>query len=343
MGDTSDRMQVAPLEGSPARIADGLRAYAAAGLAEVQLVLDPITRDFFGMVRLTGDPVLLFMPMDIQAKDLTEYRQRLGFNDPLVVQYPRFMRGAVRGDFGESFEFKKPVGDLIWGRLMFSMILATCSLIFAWLVSIPLGVYAATHRYTIPDYLITMLQFVGVAVPQFLLALVLMVFASNVLGQEVGGLVSQRFVNAPWSWAKMLDFISHLWIPIIVISAGSTAWLTRVMRANLLDVLNMQYVQTARAKGLKEGVVIWKHAVRNAVHPLVMAIGGVLPALISGEVIASIVLNLPTTGPLLVNALIKQDMYLAITMVMFLSVMLIIGNLIADLLLAWVDPRVRLE
>lgn len=280
---------------------------------------------------------------NLSASQVHSLEVRYGVNDPLYVKYWKWVSGAIHGDFGESFEFRKPVADLIWGRLMFSLILALSSLLFAWLVSIPLGVYAATHRYTIPDYLITTLQFIGVAVPQFLLALVLMVFASNVLGQEVGGLVSQRFVNAPMSGAKVLDFIGHLWIPIIVISAGSTAWLTRVMRANLLDVLNMQYVQTARAKGLKEGVVIWKHAVRNAVHPLVMAIGGVLPALISGEVIASIVLNLPTTGPLLVNALIKQDMYLAITMVMFLSVMLIIGNLLADLLLAWVDPRVRLE
>lgn len=268
---------------------------------------------------------------------------RYGVNDPAYLKYWKWVSGAVRGDFGESFEYKKPVGELIWGRLLFSVTLAFSSLIFAWLVSIPLGVYAATHRYTIPDYLITAMQFIGVAVPQFLLALVLMVFATTVLKQEVGGLVSQRFVNAPMSWEKFWDFVSHLWIPIIVISAGSTAWLTRVMRANLLDVLNMQYIQTARAKGLKEGVVIWKHAVRNAIHPLVMAIGGVLPALISGEVIASIVLNLPTTGPLLVQALIKQDMYLAITMVMFLSIMLIVGNLIADLLLAWVDPRVRLE
>jgi peptide/nickel transport system permease protein len=268
---------------------------------------------------------------------------RYGVNDPAYLKYWKWVTGALRGDFGESFEYKKPVGELIWGRLMFSVILAFSSLIFAWLVSIPLGVYAATHRYTIPDYLITAMQFIGVAVPQFLLALVLMVFATSVLKQEVGGLVSQRFVNAPMSWAKVWDFIGHLWIPIIVISAGSTAWLTRVMRANLLDVLNMQYIQTARAKGLKEGIVIWKHAVRNAIHPLVMAIGGVLPALISGEVIASIVLNLPTTGPLLVQALIKQDMYLAITMVMFLSIMLIVGNLIADLLLAWVDPRVRLD
>ena len=179
--------------------------------------------------------------------------------------------------------------------------------------------------------------------PSFLLALVLMVMASNWWGQDVGGLFSQEYIAAPWSWDKFVDLLQHLWIPIVVISAGSTAWLTRVMRANLLDVLNMQYVQTARAKGLQEGTVIWKHAVRNAIHPLVMALGGVLPALISGEVLVSIVLNLPTAGPLYVNALIKQDMYLAITMLMFLAILLIIGNLLADLLLAWVDPRVRLE
>jgi peptide/nickel transport system permease protein len=172
---------------------------------------------------------------------------------------------------------------------------------------------------------------------------VLMVVASNWFGLDVGGLFSQQYVDAPWSWAKFVDFLKHIWIPIIVISAGSTAWLTRVMRANLLDVLNAQYVQTARAKGLEEARVIWKHAVRNAMHPLIMAAGGLLPALISGEVIASIVLNLPTIGPLFVNSLIKQDMYLAVTFLMLLSIMLVIGNLLADLALAWLDPRVRLE
>jgi peptide/nickel transport system permease protein len=169
------------------------------------------------------------------------------------------------------------------------------------------------------------------------------VFASNYFHADVGGLVSSQYANAPWSQAKILDVASHLWIPVIVIAAGSTAWLTRVMRANLLDVLNQQYVQTARAKGLGENRVIWKHAVRNALHPLIMALGGTLPALISSEVIISIVLNLPTTGPLYINALINKDMYLAITFLMALSVLTIVGNLLADLLLAWVDPRVRLE
>ena len=268
---------------------------------------------------------------------------RYGVNDPVYVKYWKWAPGAIRGDFGESFEFKVPVSQLIFGRLALSIVLSLSALLFGWLVSIPIGVYSATHRYTIPDYIVTVLQFIGIAVPEFLLALVLMVVASQLWGQDVGGLFSQEYATAPWSFDKFIDLLKHLWIPIVVISAGSTAWLTRVMRANLLDVLNMQYIQTARAKGLQEGVVIWKHAVRNAIHPLVMALGGVLPALISGEVITSIVLNLPTSGPLYVNALIKQDFYLAITMLMFLAILLIVGNLLADLLLAWVDPRVRLE
>ena len=267
---------------------------------------------------------------------------RYGVNDPIYVKYWKWASGAVHGDFGQSFEFNVPVSQLIGGRLALSIGLSLFSLIFGWGISIPLGVYSATHRYTVPDYIITVLQFIGIAVPEFLLALVLMVLASRA-GQDVGGLFSQEYANAPWSFDKVIDLLKHLWIPIVVISAGSTAWLTRVMRANLLDVLNMQYVQTARAKGLPEARVIWKHAVRNALHPLVMALGGVLPALISSEVIVSIVLNLPTSGPLYVNALIKQDFYLAITMLMFLAILLIIGNLLADLLLTWVDPRVRLE
>lgn len=280
---------------------------------------------------------------NMSEDQIQNLKNRYGLDDPAPVQYWKWISGAVRGDFGESFEFRVPVSTLIYGRLGFSFLLSFVTIIVSWLISIPLGVYSATHRYTIPDYLITLLQFIGVAVPQFLIALVLLVLANNYFGTDVGGLFSREYQNAPWSWGKFVDFLKHLWIPIIVLGVGSTAWLTRVMRANLLDVLNAQYIQTARAKGLKENVVIWKHAVRNSLHPLIMAAGGILPALISGEVIASIVLNLPTTGPLFINALQKQDMYLAITFLMALSILLILGNLLADLALAWVDPRIRLE
>ncbi len=280
---------------------------------------------------------------NLSLSQVRELEERFGVHDPWQEKYFKWVGGLFRGDFGYSFRYSREVGPLIAGRLGFSLLLAGTSLLFAWLVSIPLGVYSATHRNTIPDYIITTIQFVGVAVPEFLLALVLMVFAARFLGADVGGLFSRQYEAAPWSWGKVWDLMKHLWLPVIVVSAGSTAWLTRVMRANLLDVLNAQYVQTARAKGLKENAVVWKHAVRNALHPLIMTLGGVLPALIGGEVIASIVLNLPTAGPLFIEALRNQDMYLAITFLMFTSVLLVIGNLLADLLLAWVDPRVRLE
>jgi peptide/nickel transport system permease protein len=280
---------------------------------------------------------------EFSGDQIKALEERYGLNDPIQVKYLKWASGAIHGDFGQSFTYEAPVNDLIWSRLGFSVLLSLFSLLFAWVVAVPIGVYSATHRYTIPDYVITIIQFIGVAVPQFLLALVLLVFAANVLHSDVGGLYSQQYQDAPWSISKFLDLLSHLWLPIVVIAAGSTAWLTRVMRANLLDVLNQQYVQTARSKGLVEGVVVWKHAVRNALHPLIMALGGQLPALISGEVIVSLVLSLPTTGPLYISALLEKDMYLAITFLLFLSILLVVGNLMADLLLAWVDPRVRLE
>ncbi len=280
---------------------------------------------------------------NIPEAQIRELEARYGVRDPLYVKFGKWFSGVLTGDFGESFQYRRPVSQLIWDRLALSFALSFSSAIFSWLIAIPIGVYSATHRYSIPDYIITFFQFFGVAIPAFLLALVLMTVASRVWGQDIGGLVSNEFRDQPMSMAKFLNILQHLWIPIVVISIGSTAWLTRVMRANLLDVLNSQYIQTARAKGLAERRVIWKHAVRNSLHPLIMALGGILPALISGEVIASIVLNLPTVGPLMGNALIQQDMYLAITLLMFLSVALLVGNLLADLLLAWIDPRVTLE
>jgi peptide/nickel transport system permease protein len=275
-----------------------------------------------------------------QVKSL--YR-RYGLDKPEYVRFWKWISGFVRGDFGEAFAYNLPVSDLLWGRLGFTVLISLLTLVFSWVVAIVVGVYSATHRYTIPDYIITVLQFTGLAVPNFMLALILMVGAYRFFNLEVGGLYSRGFENAPFSFAKFIDLLKHLWIPVVVIGASGTAWLSRVMRANLLDVLNMQYVQTARAKGLTENVVTWKHAVRNAIHPLIMVLGGSLPGIISGETIVAIVLNLPTTGPLYFNALLNQDMYLAGTFLMFLSITLLIGNLGADLLLAWVDPRIRYE
>lgn len=278
---------------------------------------------------------------DVPAAQIASLRKQYGLDDPWFVAYGKWAWGFLHGDFGQSFTAHEPVGELIWGRLGISIALSLGAIVIAWLVSIPIGVYSATHRYNLPDNVITVIQFIGVAIPEFLLGLTVMAFAARYLGTDVGGLFSNQYEHAPWSLGKLLDLLKHLWVPLVVISAGSTAALTRVMRANLLDVLHQQYVQTARAKGVSERVVIWKHATRNALHPLVMALGTTLPVLISGEAIVSIVLNLPTTGPLFLQALISKDMYLAGTLLIFLSALLIVGNLLADLLLAWLDPRVR--
>jgi peptide/nickel transport system permease protein len=280
---------------------------------------------------------------NLSHEQIRSLEVRYGLDQPVYVRFWKWVTGFVVGDFGESFEHRLPVSTLLWSRLGFTVLISVFTLIFSWTLAIFVGVYSATHRYTIPDYIITVLQFIGLSVPNFLIALILMVFAQQVLGQEVGGLFSQQYRNAPWSWDKFLNLLSNMWIPIIVIGASGTAWLSRVMRANLLDVMGMQYVQTARAKGLHENVVTWKHAVRNAMHPLIMVLGGALPGIISGETIVAIVLNLPTTGPIYFRALINQDMYLAGTFLMFLAILLLIGNLLADILLAWVDPRIRYE
>jgi peptide/nickel transport system permease protein len=274
---------------------------------------------------------------------IASLEQRYGVNDPVYVKFWKWISGFVRGDFGRSFQYEVPVADLLWARLPFTIVVSVLTLVVSWVIAILVGVYSATHRNTLPDYAIALLQFIGLSVPSFLLALVLMVFAQQALGLDVGGLFSSEYRDAPWDLDKFVNLLEHLWIPLIVIGASGTAWLSRVMRGNLLDVLNMQYVQTARAKGLKEPRVIWKHAVRNALHPLVMVFGMSLPGIISGQTVVSIVLNLPTAGPLFVNALLQQDMYLAGSFLMFLAFLLILGNLLADILLAWLDPRIQFE
>jgi peptide/nickel transport system permease protein len=264
-----------------------------------------------------------------------------GVNDPWIVKYGKWAGGLIQGDFGTSFAYRQPVGELIAGRIGLSVALTFGAIIIAWAVAIPIGVYSATHRYTVPDYIITVLQFIGVAIPEFLLALGVMVAAATWFNIDVGGLFSNQFRNAPWSFDRFIDMLGHVWMPLLVIAVGSTAWLTRVMRANLFDVLSQQYVQTARAKGVPESKVIWKHAVRNALHPLVMTFGTTLSALISGEAIISIVFALPTTGQALIQTLISKDTYVAATLLVLLSALLVVGNLISDILMTIIDPRVK--
>jgi len=243
---------------------------------------------------------------DISREQVAALRARYGIDDPFSVRYLKWITRSLQGDFGTSYETDQSVGERIWNRLGFSVGLSSFALLFTWLVSIPIGVYSATHRYTVPDYIITAIQFIGLAIPGFLLALVLLIIATNLNAIEVGKLFSDQYVDAPWSFAKFIDLASHVYIAVIVLAVGATAGLTRIMRANLLDVLNMQYIQTARAKGLDEAVVIWKHAVRNAIQPLVMALGSLLPALIVGETLVATVLSIPTIGPMYLTALLSK-------------------------------------
>ncbi len=279
-------------------------------------------------------------PDEAQIESL---RARYGLDRPMYVQYWKWISGVLRGDFGQSFALNRPVSRLIWDRLGLTVLIALITLVFSWIIAIPIGVYSATHQYTWLDHLFTFFGFVGMATPSFLLALVLMFLSYLWFGGGVGGLFSDAFVEAPWSWAKVVDLLKHLWVPVLVLSVEGAAGLIRVVRANLLDQLEMPYVVTARAKGLSEWRLLMKYPVRIAINPVISTIGWMLPTLVSGSIIVSIVLSLPTAGPLLLNALMDQDMYLAGAFVLLLSVLTVIGTLISDILLAWVDPRIRFE
>ncbi len=273
-----------------------------------------------------------------------QLRKRYGLDQPVHKQYLKWGSGFVRGDFGESFRYDKEVNTLIWDRLGFTLVLSIGALLFIYLTAIPLGIYSATHKYGVADNVLTFLAFFGMSLPGFLIALAIIVFVYKVFGVPLFGLFSPYYQNMTgWSWGKFTDMLSHLWVPIIVVSLNGTAGLMRVMRGNLLDVLGEPFVRTARAKGLKENVVIVKHAARIAINPLISILGMSLPEILSGTTIVSIVLGLPTVGPLLFQALQDQDMYLAGTLIIFMSLLLIVGNLLADIALAWADPRIRYE
>jgi peptide/nickel transport system permease protein len=268
-------------------------------------------------------------------------RQQYGFGQPYLVQYWKWLTGILHGDFGRSFEWKAPVSELIWGRLGNSILLEGTAVIVMWLIALPIGIYAAVRKYSLGDYLATVVGFIGLAVPNFFFALILMYLSFVWFGETIGGLFSPEFENARWSAGRIWDFASHAWAPILVLSMAGTAELIRILRANLLDELKKPYVTTARAKGLSEWRTIIKYPVRVALNPLVSTIGWLLPALVSSSVIVSVVLNLPTAGPLLLRSLTSQDMYLAGAIILLLGILTVIGTLISDLILAWIDPRIR--
>jgi peptide/nickel transport system permease protein len=271
---------------------------------------------------------------------LRNLREQFGLNRPPYIQYLHWAGNVLKGNPGWSFQSQRPVSELIGERILLTSTISIITLLIVYVIAVPIGIYTATHQYSIGDYLFTFLGFIGLATPSFLLALILMVIILNA-GLSVGGLFSPDFMRAEWSFAKLVDLLKHLPLPVIIIASAGTAGLIRVMRASLLDELGKQYVITARAKGVNEMKLLFKYPVRVALNPIVSTIGWELPAIVSGGVIVEMVLNLPTTGPMLFNALLTEDMFLASSLLLFLSVLTVIGTFISDILLVMLDPRIR--
>jgi peptide/nickel transport system permease protein len=279
----------------------------------------------------------------IGADQIAALRHEYGLDQPFIVQYLYWLRELLHGNFGLSLEYQRPNADLIREQLGLTVALALMSFVLTWLIAVPAGIYSATHRHTVLDHVLTVINYVGIATPNFMLALILMWLAFAYFGISVTGLFSPEFADAPWSVARFVDLLEHIWLPAMVLGIAGTARLTRIMRANLLDELNKPYVMTARAKGLREWRLVLRYPVRLALNPLVSTIGWYLPALFSGSLIVATVMNLPNIGPLLLRALINQDMYLAGGILLIYSFLTIVGTLLSDVLLALIDPRIRME
>lgn len=277
-------------------------------------------------------------------QDIVEVlREQYHLDDPLYKQYLSWIKGFFIGDFGYSLDWQSPVRVLIGERLLLTIIMVLLTMVFNWIVAFTIGLYSATHKYSIGDHFATFLGFLGISIPGFALAIIIMWFAVSVFGISIGGLFSKEFVNAPWSIERIYDMIKHLYVPIIVIGLSGTAFLIRILRANLLDELSKPYVEAAKAKGVHRIKLLLKYPLRIAILPFISTAGWEIPNTISRQLIVAIVLGIPVLGPLLVTALKNQDMYLAGTILLFLSLLTIIGTFISDILLAWVDPRIRLD
>ncbi|MFG1910160.1 ABC transporter permease [Kribbella sp. NPDC048928] len=279
---------------------------------------------------------------DIPDSQIAELKRHYGLDKPFMVQYLTWIGGVVlHGDLGQSFAWNQSVSSLIGSRVLLSIVLSLASLLFVWAIAFPIGIYSALRQYSSGDYIASFLGFIGMAVPEFMLALVMMYVGFRYFGQSVGGLFSPQYADAAWNLGKLLDLLSHLWIPIVVVGVAGTAGLIRITRANLLDELHKPYVATARAKGLPEWKLLLKYPVRMSLSPFFSTVGWLLPGLISGETIVSVVMSLPTSGPLLLGAVKSQDMYLVGSFVLILSTLTVIGTMLSDLALAWWDPRIR--
>jgi peptide/nickel transport system permease protein len=279
----------------------------------------------------------------VRAEEAEALRQQYGLDQPIYIQYAKWMGMMLRGNFGVSMEYNRPVREVIGDRLALTMVVSLAAVVFIWVVALPIGIYSAVRQYSLGDYLATFLAFTGVAIPNFMLALVLLYVGFKYFGMtSIGGMFSTEYLQAPWSPAKVWDMLKHLPLPAMILGLAGMAELVRIMRANLLDELRKPYVVTARAKGLAEHRVILKYPVRAALNPFASTVGYLFPFIVSGSIIVSLVLSLPTVGPLLFKALIAQDLFLAGTILLLLAVMTVIGTFISDLLLMWIDPRIRL-
>ncbi|MDA7948225.1 MAG: ABC transporter permease [Hyphomicrobiaceae bacterium] len=278
----------------------------------------------------------------VDPQEIEFLRERYGFDASPVDRYLRWVGGMLQGDFGYSFEYRLPVSDVVGDRLFLTILVSMATIIFTWIIAFPIGIYSATHQYSWGDYGLTFIGLLGLATPNFLLALILLYFANVTFGTSIGGLMDAKYIDQPWSMDKAMSVLEHLWIPVVVIGTSGTAGMIRRLRANLLDELQKQYVVTARAKGLPPFRALVKYPLRAALNFFVADIGTLLPSIISGAELVAVVLSLPTTGPILIAALQSQDMYLAGSFLMFLATLTVVGVLISDLLLAWLDPRIRL-
>ncbi|MEZ4863749.1 MAG: ABC transporter permease [Caldilineaceae bacterium] len=278
---------------------------------------------------------------DLSQEEIDALQAYYGLNQPMYVQYFKWITNFLRGDMGQSFYWERPVNTLIGERIMLTMVMSFLTLLFVYAVAIPIGIFSAVRQYSPADYVVTFFGFIGLATPNFLLALILMYIGIKYFGASAGGLFSPDYLDAPWSMARIWDMLKHMWLPVVIVGTAGTAGTIRIMRATTLDELGRPYVETARSKGLTEQKLTLKYPVRVALNPILSTIGWQLPQIVSGTVLVALVLNLPTTGPLLWRALMSQDMYLAASFIMILSTLTLIGTLISDILLAWVDPRIR--
>lgn len=279
----------------------------------------------------------------VTAEQAQALRKEYGLDRSVFVQYGLWISRVVQGDFGVSMMWRRPVTEVIGDRLWLTMVVSFSALFLTWMIALPIGIYSAVRQYSIGDYIATMLGFIGLAIPNFLLALILMYAGFRYFGLAIGGLFSAEFAEAPWSWAKLWDLMKHVPLPACVLALAGTAQLIRIMRANLLDELRKPYVVTARAKGISERRLLLKYPVRAALNPFASAIAYLFPYLVSGSIVVSLVLGLPTVGPLLLQALVAQDMFLAGSIVLLLGIMTVFGTLVSDLLLMWIEPRIRLQ